>query len=102
MSGMGSDIAAWGVQSGVCAPVRDEEKENFMMATGNIKQLVRNRGFGFITADDGREIFFHHSGVEGTPFESLRQGQRVSFDVEQGQKGPRAVHVQLADPVPSR
>jgi cold shock protein len=53
-----------------------------MMATGKIKQLVRNHGFGFITADDGREVFFQHSGVEGTPFESLRQGQRVSFDVE--------------------
>jgi len=67
------------------------------MTTGKVKRLVQERGFGFITADDGREIFFHRSGVEGTTFESLREGQRVSFDVEKGQKGPRAVHVQVAE-----
>jgi CspA family cold shock protein len=68
-----------------------------IMTTGKVKRLVQERGFGFITADDGREIFFHRSGVEGTTFESLREGQRVSFDVEKGQKGPRAVHVQVAE-----
>src|SRR5687768_2240591 len=68
-----------------------------IMATGKVKRLVQERGFGFISADDGREIFFHRSGVEGTTFEALREGQRVSFDVEKGQKGPRAVHVQAAD-----
>jgi CspA family cold shock protein len=67
------------------------------MATGKVKRLVQERGFGFISADDGREIFFHRSGVEGTTFEALREGQRVAFDVEKGQKGPRAVHVQAAD-----
>jgi len=72
------------------------------MTMGKVKRLVPDRGFGFITADDGRDIFFHQSGIQGTPFESLRAGQRVSFDVEQGPKGPRAVHVQVADAVPSR
>lgn len=67
------------------------------MATGKVKRLVSERGFGFISADDGREIFFHRSGVEGTTFEMLREGQRVSFDVERGQKGPRAIHVKTAD-----
>jgi CspA family cold shock protein len=67
------------------------------MATGKVKRLVQERGFGFIAADDGREIFFHRSGVEGTRFEVLREGQRVSFEVERGQKGPRAVRVQLAE-----
>ena len=69
------------------------------MATGKVKRLIQERGFGFIAADDGREIFFHRSGVEGTTFETLREGQRVSFEVERAQKGPRAVHVQLADAV---
>jgi CspA family cold shock protein len=68
-----------------------------IMATGKIKRMVQERGFGFISADDGREIFFHRSGIEGTTFEALREGQRVSFEVEKGQKGPRAVHVQLAE-----
>jgi cold shock protein len=67
------------------------------MATGKVKRLVQERGFGFITADDGREIFFHRSEVQGTTFEALREGQRVSFDVEKGQKGPRAVHVQMGE-----
>lgn len=67
------------------------------MATGKVKRLVQERGFGFIAADDGREIFFHRSGVEGTTFEALREGQRVSFEVEQAQKGPRATHVRQAE-----
>jgi CspA family cold shock protein len=71
------------------------------MATGKVKRLVQERGFGFISADDGREIFFHRSGVEGTTFEALREGQRVSFDVEKGQKGPRAAHVQAVDSAPT-
>lgn len=67
------------------------------MATGKVKRLVQERGFGFIAADDGREIFFHRSGVEGTTFEALREGQRVSFEVEQAQKGPRATRVRQAE-----
>jgi CspA family cold shock protein len=69
------------------------------MATGKIKRMVQERGFGFISADDGREIFFHRSGVEGTTFEALQEGQRVAFNVERGEKGPRAVHVHLAEAV---
>jgi CspA family cold shock protein len=67
------------------------------MATGKVKRLVQERGFGFITADDGREVFFHRSEVQGTTFEALREGQRVSFEVEKGQKGPRAIHVQTGE-----
>jgi cold shock protein len=73
-----------------------------MTVKGKVKRVMREKGFGFITAEDGREIFFHQSGVEGTSFEALRAGQRVSFDVEQGQKGARAVHVQVAEMSPSR
>ncbi|HEV2124292.1 MAG TPA: cold shock domain-containing protein [Chloroflexota bacterium] len=67
------------------------------MATGTIVRVVRDRGFGFIQAEDGKEIFFHATGVTGnTPFDYLNEGQRVSFDKEQDTRGrgERAVNVQ--------
>ncbi|MBI4229006.1 MAG: cold shock domain-containing protein [Deltaproteobacteria bacterium] len=69
---------------------------------GTIKRLFKNRGFGFIKAEDGREIFFHMTGVDGVEFDSLTEGQAVEFDIEKNQKGsrnkgPRAINVKLAD-----
>jgi cold shock protein len=66
------------------------------MATGTVKKLVGDRGFGFITAQDGSELFFHRSAVQGVAFDSLTAGQDVEFDVEHGAKGPRAANVRLA------
>jgi CspA family cold shock protein len=67
------------------------------MATGTVKRVVADRGFGFIAADDEKEYFFHRSGLEaGTEFESLNGGETVEFDVEESPKGPRAVHVKKA------
>jgi cold shock protein len=63
---------------------------------GTIKKLVRERGFGFIQADDGREIFFHHSVLQGLNFGDLKEGQSVKFEVEHGDKGPRAKNVQAS------
>jgi cold shock protein len=60
--------------------------------TGTIKTKT-NKGFGFIAAADGTEYFFHQSGCVGTRFDDLREGQRVSFTVGQGPKGPRAENV---------
>ena len=62
------------------------------MATGTIKKLVSDKGFGFISAD-GAELFFHSSAVEETTFDELREGQSVTFEEGQGPKGPRAEHV---------
>ena len=62
------------------------------MHTGKVKKLVRDRGFGFIADNDGRELFFHKSGVEGS-FEGLNEGQSVEFEVESSPKGPRAIAV---------
>jgi cold shock protein len=62
------------------------------MHTGKVKKLVRDRGFGFISDNDGRELFFHKSGVEGN-FDSFNEGQSVEFDVESSPKGPRAINV---------
>jgi cold shock protein len=62
------------------------------MSSGTIKRLVRDRGFGFIRDEGGQEWFFHRSSVQGS-FDSLNEGQRVSFDEEPSAKGPRAGNV---------
>ena len=59
---------------------------------GTIKRIT-DKGFGFIAAPDGVEYFFHQSACTGTPFDSLREGDSVSFSVGQGPKGPRAENV---------
>ena len=59
--------------------------------TGTIKRLVSEKGFGFVAGQDGREYFFHQSACQS--FESLREGQSVTFDAGQGPKGPRAENV---------
>jgi CspA family cold shock protein len=64
------------------------------MAEGTIKR-VTDRGFGFIETGSGEDIFFHMSGVEGTTFEELREGQQVSFEEGQGPKGKRAEKVRV-------
>ena len=64
---------------------------------GTIKRLVQDRGFGFITGENGQEHFFHRDQLAGgLTFETLSQGQRVSFDAQEGPKGPRAVNVRPA------
>lgn len=65
------------------------------MQNGTIKKLVSDRGFGFIAAEDGKEYFFHRSGTD-TDFDRLQGGERVTFEIENSQKGPRANRVQLA------
>lgn len=68
------------------------------MATlnGTIKRLVSDKGFGFILASDGNEYFFHNSACAGVSFDSLREGQAVTFERGQGPKGPRGENVRLA------
>lgn len=64
------------------------------MPNGTIKKIVADRGFGFITGEDGSEYFFHRSQVQD--FDSLRGDEKVTFEVEQGPKGPRANRVARA------
>jgi len=67
------------------------------MPTGTIKKLVSDRGFGFIAAEDGREYFFHRTGLDSSVnFDSLAGGERVNFEIEPSQKGPRANRIKLA------
>lgn len=68
-----------------------------LRTTGVIKNLVGDKGFGFIVRDDGGgEVFFHSSGLQGIRFADLRQGTRVSFLAGDGPKGPRAEQIELA------
>jgi cold shock protein len=72
-------------------------EEELPMPTGTIKKLVSDRGFGFIAAEDGREYFFHRTGLDpAVNFDSLAGGERVSFEIEPSQKGPRANRIKLA------
>jgi CspA family cold shock protein len=67
------------------------------MATGPVKKIVADRGFGFISAEDGKEYFFHRSGLEASlDFDRLAGGEKVDFQLEQNPKGPRAVKVRAA------
>jgi CspA family cold shock protein len=67
------------------------------VTTGTIKKVVSDRGFGFIVAEDGKEYFFHRDSLQPSlTFDRLTGGERVSFEVEQGPKGPRANQVSAA------
>ncbi len=68
------------------------------MATGTVKKLVRERGFGFIQGHDGVELFFHRSALQGEAFNTLTEGQAVEFNVEKGEKGPRAANMKVGPP----
>jgi CspA family cold shock protein len=65
------------------------------MTNGIVKWFNDRKGYGFIEQEDGPDVFVHHSGINGNGFKSLAEGDRVSFDTEQGQKGPAAVNVTL-------
>jgi len=62
---------------------------------GKVKKLIRERGFGFISAEDGNEVFFHRSSLEGMNFDTLEEGDGVEFDIEEGPKGTRAANVKV-------
>jgi CspA family cold shock protein len=63
------------------------------MANGVVKWFDDRKGYGFIEQEDGTDVFVHHSGINATGFKSLSEGDNVTFNVEQGQKGPAAVNV---------
>ena len=65
------------------------------MANGTVKWFNDSKGFGFIEVADGPDVFVHHSAINATGFKSLKEGDKVTFEIEQGKKGPAAVNVNL-------
>jgi len=60
---------------------------------GTVKRVIRDRGFGFIRSNDGQEIFFHRSTLQQMNFDGIKEGEVVEFEMEKGEKGPRATSV---------
>ncbi|MFZ7126226.1 MAG: cold-shock protein [Desulfobacterales bacterium] len=67
------------------------------MATGVVKWFNDQKGYGFIEQENGPDVFVHHSGINASGFRTLNEGDRVSFDIEQGPKGPAAVNVTVVN-----
>ena len=65
------------------------------MADGIVKWFDDRKGYGFIEQEDGPDVFVHHTGIESTGFRTLNEGDRVTFDIEEGRKGPTAVNVKV-------
>ena len=63
------------------------------MADGTVKWFNGSKGYGFIEQEDGPDVFVHHSGINASGFRSLNEGDRVTFDIEDGPKGPAATNV---------
>ncbi|MCR4818721.1 MAG: cold-shock protein [Fretibacterium sp.] len=63
------------------------------MAQGTVKWFNESKGYGFITADEGKDVFVHYSAIQGEGFKTLNEGQKVSFDIVNGEKGPQAANV---------
>jgi len=65
------------------------------MANGTVKWFNDQKGFGFIEQEGGNDVFVHHSAIAGSGFKSLKEGDKVTFEIEKGKKGPAAANVQI-------
>jgi len=78
--------------------IKLKSKKECDMAKGTIRRLITDRGFGFIQAADGADLFFHRNELQGVEFDTLREGQEVEFDMGKGRDGrPQAVSVRLSE-----
>jgi CspA family cold shock protein len=69
------------------------ERRDVSMVQGTVKWFNESKGYGFITRDDGDDVFAHYSAIDGNGFKTLSEGDIVSFDVVEGDKGPKAINI---------
>lgn len=67
------------------------------MAKGTVARLIADRGYGFITTEEGKDVFFHRTSLQGLEFDSLKEGQALEFEIEEGSRGPRAVNIKSSE-----
>ena len=72
-----------------------EQEEGIVVPEGKVKWFNEKKGFGFIEQDGGKDLFVHHTAITGESFKTLSEGQKVSFEVEETSKGPKAKNVQI-------
>lgn len=72
-----------------------KHREDLQM-NGKVKWFNEKKGYGFVTAEDGTEVFVHYTDIKSDGFKTLAEGESITFDVEQGPKGPKAVNIQKA------
>jgi CspA family cold shock protein len=70
------------------------------MPRGTVKWFNSKKGFGFIKGEDGSDVFVHYTGIAGNGFRSLTEGESVDFEIEDGERGPRAIEVKTISPSP--
>jgi cold shock protein len=92
--------AGIGLGSRLALHVRDATDGGVEMATGTVKWFSNDKGYGFITQDDGgADVFVHFSAISGEGFKSLAEGLKVEYEVEEGPKGPQAHNVRVVTSV---
>jgi len=67
------------------------------MAKGTIARLIKDRGYEFVATEDGKDVFFHRTALQDLEFDSLKEGQSMEFEVEEGSRAPRAVNVRSSE-----
>ena len=77
----------------LCGFFYTEGGETQQMAKGKVKWFSNQKGYGFITTEDGKDVFVHHSVIKGDGYKTLNEGQEVEFDITQGPKGEQATNV---------